>query len=322
MTQILGVVTRKLVFHVSDRLLSQQTALGVQAFDRNSNKAVIFCARDAHVVVAYTGRAYLDNIPTDTFIAQSLLGQPLADRAFMDIGYPTAWTDIGRSVKRLQEELCGALQRTPRAERNANFEVSILGWKQRRTRNKRIAPIIWDLRWQTNDDLRLRRYQRWWAWFRSYVVSITPDPPDASIDQWMRAELREPANESVAGFQRVLIETLHRCSATSPTTIGRACLSIKLNPTGSPRARIRFHADSGRPLDPTPDDVGYSPWIVAPPLAWAPARIRSTSGAHGWDSENYSWIIDGLTPAPGPLRLSQSSQPRPPDPQKPRRPAT
>jgi hypothetical protein len=317
MTQILGLVTRQRVFHISDRLLSARTLRGVESCDPNSSKAVIFRATDAHVVVSYTGKAYLDGIPTDTFIAQSLAGRPLSNGAFVHIPLGPTWTDIGRAVERLRQDLHNAFMRLSPAQRQLNFEVSILGWQQRRTRNRRVAPIIWDLCWTTKGaggEFSLTRGQRWWAWHRAYTVTAIPTLDDTSIIEWMRAELHEHAHKSPDEIKRVLVGALHRCSAKNPSTVGQACLLISLTPGGVTQAQIRYYVDSGRPLEPTPENIAYAPWVIAPPLACAPALIRSASGAGGWNSNGYSWTIEGMEPVGGRIQVFQGSQQRPVDP--------
>src|SRR5262245_50483627 len=133
MTQNIGIVTRHHAFHVSDRLVTQKVGGKFDAFDDNSNKTVVFRAKDARVVVGYSGRAYLDNIPTDTFIARSLLGVGLrGEGGFYAVGFPPSWTDIGRSVERLSQDLSSALGRLPLSERRSSpLELMILGWRQR-----------------------------------------------------------------------------------------------------------------------------------------------------------------------------------------------
>lgn len=322
MTQIFGVVTRKCVFHISDRLLSQRTAGTALPFDLNSNKSVIFCATDAHVVAAYTGRAYLDNIPTDTFIAQSLLGQPLSGSGgFFAVGPHASWTDIGRSVERLRQCLTDAFHRLPEKEQEADFQVSILGWRQRLVRNKRITPIIWELRrppGQPNEPFKVSRHQRWWGWDRGYTFSMIPDAP-SSIVEWMREEFRKHGYKSPDEIKRVLVEGLRRCVEFRPDTVGHACLQISLTPTVSPHARIRYITDVRQPDYSPADPCGYSPWIVAPPMAFAPALMRGGAEGGGWtnDVTGYSWKHEGPIGPQGTKKFSQSSQPRPRDPQQP-----
>jgi hypothetical protein len=321
MTQLIGVVTRKHVFHVSDRLLSQRTSNGIQTFDSNSNKAVIFCATDAHVVVSYTGRAYLNNIPTDTFIAENLIGLKLGRGAFIGIGRPVSWTDIGRSVERLRQNLSVAFQALSAVDRQGYFRVSIMGWRQLRTRSKRVTPIIWELVriTGTEHEFQLANNERWWRWDHGFNYQAIPNMPDPTLFKDMGKELGEHGSKSPDEIRRILVESLHKCSKASPTTIGRACLLITLTPTArTHHARLRFIADSQRPHDVPPDNIGYTPWIIAPPFVYAPALVRSSSDSGGWtqDGGGFSWVIDGLGAEHGSKGNSQSSQPRPHDPQK------
>ena len=194
MTQILGVVTRRSVFHVSDRLLSQRTGSSYIPFDRNSNKSVIFCATDAHVVAAYTGRAYLDNVPTDTFIAQSMLGLRLSGNGgFYGVGWPSSWTDIGRSVERLRQCLSDAFHRLPVHEREADFQVAVLGWRQKRGPNQLLTPLMWELSrppGQPSEPFQVFRGPRWFNWMKGYTLTVMPDLPRSTVD-WLRGGLRQ-----------------------------------------------------------------------------------------------------------------------------------
>ncbi len=321
MTQIFSVVTRRCVFHVSDRLLSQKTTGSARPFDTNSNKVVVFRANDAQVVGSYTGRAYLDSIPSDMFIAQSLLGSPLSGSAFESVGRAASWTDIGRSVERLRADLSSAFLRLPKQDRTPNFEVSILGWRQRIGRNRRITPVIWELKRSPGayeTEFRIVRHQRWWRWDWGFTLTSIPTLRDEGLVSSMLGRIRESGNESPEVIKRVLLDALHRCTLASPEFVGRSCLMVTLTPTASPQARLRYVVDTGRPDDLAPDGHGYSPWVIDPPMVFAPAIMRSTTGTGGWTASgsSFSWVIEGLQPVVGPRRVSQSAQKRPPDPQR------
>ena len=332
MTQVLQLVTRRHVFHVSDRLLSQRAGRTTVAFDSNCNKAIVFCATDAHVVVAYTGRAYLDHIPTDTFIAQSLVGSVLSEGgAFIGVAGPPVWTDIGRSVERLRHDLTEAFGRLPDADRTMNFQVSVMGWRQRRTRNKRITPVVWHLNREEGAHDRpfvIERGDRWWGWDRGYTLSGIPDVP-TSIWTWLRDELRTHGDKSPDEIKRILVDALLRCADSRPEEINYSCTQILLTPTVSPHARVSFIADIRLPDGIQPLSPGYSPWVVAPPMAYAPALMRGGPEGGGWTnmSTGYTWRYEGSIIPPEPAKpsdqsvrrepkASHSSQARKRDPQK------
>jgi hypothetical protein len=332
-TQVLQLLTRGCVFHISDRLLSQQRAGRTSPFDANCNKAVVFCATDAQVVVAYTGRAYLDHIPTDTFIAQSLIGTSLAGSgAFIGVKGRPEWTDIGRSVERLRSDLTGAFQRLPERDRAGNFQVCVFGWKQRRTRNRRITPVVWHLnrdRAACDRPFTLERHTRWWAWDRGYTLSGIPEVPPP-IWSWLRGELRDRGGDSPDEVKRILVEALRRCADARPAEVNYSCTQIVLTPIASPQARIRYIPDIRLPDELQPLSPGYSPWVIAPPMAFPPALMRGGPEGGGWTNmaTGYSWKYEGPLSPPEPdesrdssprrlPRASHKSQPRKRDPQRP-----
>jgi hypothetical protein len=69
-TKILGVLYDNAACLATDRLVSRSRV----AFDRAANKNLLYSAPDATVLLAYTGSAYIENLPTDEWIARSITG--------------------------------------------------------------------------------------------------------------------------------------------------------------------------------------------------------------------------------------------------------
>lgn len=61
MTLILSFANRLGVIQVVDRLLTKTKQDISRPFDRQSNKTLIYVARDAVVAISYTGLGYLDD---------------------------------------------------------------------------------------------------------------------------------------------------------------------------------------------------------------------------------------------------------------------
>lgn len=76
MTLVLTLVTTRYVVQVADRLVTTDG----KRFDPTSNKSLIYLGRNAIVAIAYSGLAYLEGIPTDEWIAQTLWGRKLPRR--------------------------------------------------------------------------------------------------------------------------------------------------------------------------------------------------------------------------------------------------
>ncbi len=312
-TQIIGLVSRHWTFQVSDRLLTQKLPNSVKTFHENSNKTVIYRATDAHVVVGYAGAAYLDATPTDHFIARSLLGISLPERGIVAVGRPDSWTDLGQSTKRLLQDVSAALDRIARRDGcSPHLEISILGWRQQLAGKRRIAPVAWSLesREGLHPTLSRKTHRLTQNWFTGYLAFATPAMP---IER-LKAEISRVQAPSPEDLKRVLVEELRRRSVDHSAFIGKDCLLVTLPPTKPLSALVRYVRSDCQAVaqDVSLGAVAYSPWIIAPPMAWSPAVIGG--GAGGFQSADYSWQMEGLTPPPGPLRVSHESQLRPPDP--------
>jgi hypothetical protein len=70
MTLILSVATPACALHVGDRLVSKDE----EPHDPLANKSVVFRATDGLLAFGYTGLAFLEDVPTDTWIADVLSG--------------------------------------------------------------------------------------------------------------------------------------------------------------------------------------------------------------------------------------------------------
>lgn len=208
----------------------------------------------------------------------------------------------------------------PEAERTEPFQIVLVGWRERR-RDLRIAPIIWELKKRSSCEFVIERFRRHWAWDRGYTMTTAPDGEPQIFEQ-IRREIRSRAvHESPETLIQALVRGLKEYANARPTTVGTASLIVLLTPFNSPHARIRFVPDTRNPSSTADAVETFSPWIVAPPMAWSPARTTTTGGPGGFTSTGtgHSWVIEGPAQRPGPRRVSHSSQKRPPDPQRFRR---
>ena len=117
-------MSRWRAFHVSDRLLTQSVGTTenprYQEFDPLSNKTVVLRTPDAFVVFGYSGRAYLDGMPTDSWIAQSLMGTSLTGGSFVwHLGGDPPAIPLSTSLWRLKLDCDAALSRLLVSERRA-----------------------------------------------------------------------------------------------------------------------------------------------------------------------------------------------------------
>ena len=147
MTLILSLATPQYVLQVTDRLLTRKVKNNISKFDQVSNKNIIYKARDAIVTFGYTGVAYIDNKPTDTWIVEKLRGKIFSkDCREIYLGFESSDQnlDIGQSIRMLSEELTVALKKSPIKQ----FTLVAVGWQW--YRRKKPVPQMWSVDFTDN----------------------------------------------------------------------------------------------------------------------------------------------------------------------------
>jgi hypothetical protein len=308
MTLVLSLVTRWRAFHVSDRLLTQKAGdlanPDYKEFDAFSNKTVILRTPDALTVCGYSGRAYIDNMPTDSWIAQSFMGTSLGGGEFvwhLSGGPPPV--SLSKSIWRLKTDCDAALARLPESERRQSpLRINIAGWRNDRHR-PRMRPVSLELV-QTivppDIDRMIFHFEhpKRWAWDRTFRIRATPDNVPVEEARWILDKLQSEGSASPDACEDVLVQGIQRIAQRNPT-VGRNVLAVRLEPTEKPNILIQYHPD---PATRTSEQTSaYSPWILVPPSAWGPSLTTS-----GVDASSVQWVMRGLpTTAPSAFLQTQ-----------------
>jgi hypothetical protein len=289
MTLVLSVATPAYGLHVSDRLLSKDGS----PYDPLANKTVVFRATDGLLVFGYTGAAYINGKPTDTWIAETISGTSLSDSGTIRMGrFPVHNT--GWSLHLLCEGL-----------RNRNFErlggsVCGVGWQW--SAKRKYSPfrdVLWilhggsgRLRWQQIMPRHLPER------IRTVKLQATGDWPLGHDEGQQLLDRIYAAGRDWELAEGLLVEAIRRASVLRPGTIGSHCMSVLLRPWEMPNALVRFipqiahRAKAGEEIV----EVAYTPWMIAPDAIHAPALS-----------------IGGLTCAQGLLTYAMEGPPVPDD---------
>jgi len=266
MTLVLAVATPAYCLHVSDRLVSK----GGHPHDSVANKSVVFRARDGLLAFGYTGLAFLEAMPTDTWIAHSLSRRPAELGSIAYGRFPVL--DVGTSLLVLRERL-----EARRRFQGLGGEVSAVGWQwSNKRRRSSMRDVLWLLRSESAtlkwDQLVPRHLPERKAVFRMAATGHWP----LEAQEW-RELLEEVggAGENWELVERLLIRAIRGSSTLTPGTIGPHCMSILLRPWRFPNALIRFCANSpheGVAFDESVE-IAYTPWMVAADAIHAPAVL-------------------------------------------------
>lgn len=307
---------------VSDRLVSRTDG---RLHDPLANKNIIYWARDALVVMAYTGTAYINGVPTDQRIVEMIRGEKYpVERppAMLSMGQMlNPWWNIGQTIRLLQSELEDYFKGAPNVVRRHPFELVVAGWSLG-WRNKRemwVWPFLSSL--VKTEDGRIsdcRPPRRWYLGRRAMLVQ-TPRGYITEVEHQQLLQVisgrysdgEESANATEAAF----VGAIRRVSEREPG-VGSDCMSIVLPPPPDP-VRIRYlPLANPAVLNPEAEShspVAYSPWIVGQRVISPPSVM---TGDLGWKLQmgGMSVHFDSPQGGPQPTQFTQSRQRREPPP--------
>jgi hypothetical protein len=250
---------------VSDRLVSQAG----KPYDPVSNKNVVLRASDGLLVFGYTGLAFIDGIPTDSWIADRVSGGFCAS-----IGGALAYgdfpiRDVGSSLLAISQPL-----RDDPAFRKSGGEICAVGWQWDGKRNRSLARnVLWRLQ-PEGATLRWGQIVPRHIPERKKVFRMAPTGNWALGDHAWQTLLEQigSAGADWESVEALLVNAIRSAAARSPGTIGPHCMSILLRPWLFPNAMVKFMPDSPHQGNVSGHEVevSYSPWMIAPDAIHAP----------------------------------------------------
>lgn len=302
MTLNLTLLHPTYVLQVSDRRITKELSGEIHPL---ANKNVIYLTRDGLVSICYSGPAYLEHVPTDTWIACKLRDEDMApfrdgERRGVRVGPGTApWLDIGQTVELLRREL-QALNLKRR------LDVKVAGWQKYKGG---MRPICWGIEAKGNTATAENPLPRYWHYDKSpyggrryYLTEIPGDPGWLSQSELYRlvALLMPEAWSPEAAVQRLIWAI--RYVANRTPAVGSDCMCILLpNPDVRPELFVRYEpVTEGRAIIEAGESrievpSAFTPWFVSPQVH-APPSI----------------IVGGHMPfALGPIRLIVQAPPVP-----------
>ena len=289
MTLILAQASRWFALQVGDRLVTRAG----RAFNRVSNKNVLFRAQDAIVTFGYTGFAYLEGTTTDQWIAEVLNGQAFPRRErppSLQLGAaPLRCTHIGPALQRLEVRLRQTFAAMSHRADARTMMVEVLGSGWQWSRRHPPRPILVGLRKQAGTlDVTVWRSVRHVG--RGYQFAATPEVNLQTSDvDVIRSGLR--GIQSPDDAEQVMVRAI-RAVSKRLSSVGPDCMSILIPPPAVGWARIRYipvapaglvlrSRSDGRIVTTAP--ASFSPWVVAPGLVHAPSVLAGHMTLHAGD---------------------------------------
>lgn len=252
MTKIIAVSSAGLMCHGADRLVSA----GGSSFDPLANKTLVYSAPDALAAISYTGSAYLEDLPTDEWLARALTGideEITAPPGFTSgastwrsqrYGPLPRWPDVGGAAHLLAQELESVRPYLKPAETPPSLMITAV-------KSKRSRPNIW------YPFVGIVEYRPSAGAYRAhFLTDLWSNAPFAVVEMPMPHSL--DATELASLWQSVLsaqgdprrtedevVNALRIASAKSPGTIGEDAMSISVSARTGRLIRVRFHSQQG-----------------------------------------------------------------------------
>lgn len=309
---------------MSDRLLTQPRRR--KPFDPVSNKAILYLTTHALVSIAYSRAAYLDQTPTDQWIAEILKGErhALNAQGALELGRHRQWPDIDQTIELIR----AALESTVRSlESPPLVHIIVAGWKWATAEahpivvhilNSEADPSIVEVRpLQLPEPVEAETGS-------PLMLSAAPTDNPLSPDEFKQLfeELRR-TNPSPGDSLRVLVEAIRLAASKQPKVVSQDCMSVYLPPPSAGVAEVTYISQTeqrvriaGRRVHELP--AAFSPWIIGPGKSMAPSILVG-----GLTTTDLGPFTITITAPPVPdesgIRVVWSSQRRPAQPQR-RRP--
>jgi hypothetical protein len=280
MTLVLTAICPGYVVQVADRLLT--TVPQRDTFDQVANKTVVYRAMDGIVTIAYTGAAYIENVPTDEWIAGILWGQsaprgPDGLSPTIVVGRRPVDYDVGLACIKLQEALQAL---SPNTLGPSPLKISVSGFMESNERGRPVWVEI--IRPYNSTHVSLHHL---------YPRGIVPKERDFVISQLGAHLDRELIQRQFDEHNRVngpcrdidvekILASLIREKAAVDQTVGSELMSVIIPAGGRDGVVCRFldtqdhysvSVTAGRPeMENVP--IGYSPWLVGLGVLYPPSE--------------------------------------------------
>jgi hypothetical protein len=314
MTLVLGGLVAYCVFHASDRLttITPTPKNPDGAWDIHANKTVIVCGSDCWLVIGYTGLAYLDDKPTDAFIASVLAGgASLTGMGLWDPGRPLHYREITRSI---EAAMLDAYSRLPAAVRQIPTIVSGVGVQNRKPRPRHVAFRAAITRHGISHFELAERHQP-----RARLNYNAIGSYDPGILDRMGARLRDEGMYSPERFRDIMMDAVAETGRNSDV-VGEDVMGVILEPFSR---KIRVHFRTADPMSQADLAIRVGSFgeetaeirNIATPYILAPGQFFSPAVASGGWHLYPSNVVIELTgfdrePDPGPVRGFWGTHPR------------
>lgn len=315
MTLIIAATYGHYAFHASDRLVTISASPKNQTveWDIHSNKTVVAIGSDCWLVIGYTGLAYLDEKPTDQFIAEAISGYENLDGVGSAAWFPAPGLHYREIMKRIGNAIHGAFPRLHPLARKHDIKLAISGLQRKRDGNMRTVLSAMRVSSRKVDFVELGKIRRPTGnWELSPAGTIIDEPLRAAMTR-----LKEETFQSPEQIRDILMDAVQQTGELSPV-VGEDVMGVILD---NSERRVNAHFRVARKLDHqalvesieglepefTSLPTVATPYFLGGGMVWAPGVHT-----HGWSMwpSGITFDITGFDSRPQSGRAFFAAQPR------------
>jgi len=263
MTQILTVLRRTSIFHLSDRLLTEQNPNSSTA-DRRSNKALLVMTPRSTGIVAYAGYSRVRGVLTDDWLAGVICSDPddsqLREPNAAHLNH-LLHNEVARRIEsRLQQHLA-FLTATPRSD----FEMFVQYSGYWADAERRTVPFVFEFVKRQGQSELHRKFRRDFGEHHETEHVIASPPLSKSAGRALEQDL-QMLRGSPAGVGEALLRAMQAASARP--TVGDAFLEVHIGSAARQEVSLGFiSANEGTfdylELAENNHEGYYIPWILS-----------------------------------------------------------
>jgi hypothetical protein len=267
MTLIIGIYVKCHALQVSDRLVSFRT-IPPRTFDPLANKTIVYFARRGIVSLSAAGLAHLGGNSTDTWIAETLSGLDLSQRAATAFGRGICHPfDVGQALEHLRVEAGAALAREPGSRVKEIIDIQVIGsqWDRRRGR---MRPVICKVTNQRTHGPFFEKLvlPRIWPPGREWAI-IGSGIGFPTARQHLRDRFRNQGGLiSPENCLTAMVDAVRSAADQHPGVIGKDCMCVHIK-GATPMATVSFRPDSAyeikTPASNRPEPIAFTPYVIA-----------------------------------------------------------
>jgi hypothetical protein len=248
-----------------------------------ANKTLVLACRNATAILSFAGLAFVDGLPTDNWLARSILDADLPTNRPGRGGIPLMKSSsisftLGSVMEHLKESIRSDFTKERSEYRNLGLSLLLTGYTWKRSRRGLVRPRPFQFKFRYADDASTGFIKR------EILPAPRWIPPGMAAYDWIGGGLTDESDlcklaeqfssriGATTEVEAVLAEQIRSIAARPEIEgVGNECHIVSI--TRSQQIRVCFMRNES-----SPNTATYTPWVLGEGWAWPPMYQESIDG--------------------------------------------